>query len=214
MAFLVANTTWVLCFGYNLTARRDAVLRDFRDEVDTLVRIGGQGVRVPKPFPASPPSPNFIFEMNCYNDESGRDGDVYAFLLEFMSSEHFVEMPKGPNEKKNFAKINIVPDNRLPPTIAQTRADLVKICAAWKIQKWGDFQVMYNKTLGTLTVFDPQATDGRSEQHQAAMNQWLADIDAAIELDASKIAAARLLQPREPQPYRGLGVGQKENVSV
>ena len=122
--------------------------------------------------------------MPCWKD--GDEGSAFAFLLEFMPPDVFLEMPKTLNEKLNFAKTHIVTGNRLPPTIDVTRSDLVKICDAWKIQKWGDFQVMYNKMTGSMTVFDPQETDGIMAQHEQAMNQWLTDIDTAIALDPKK----------------------------
>ena len=190
MAFQVRNTPWVLCFGHNLMVSRATARNDFIEEINTLVRLGTNGVPVPRPFPASPPSPNFLFSIRC-TKESGEDfneAEVDAFIMEHLPASQYAEMPKSVNEKLNFAKTQIIPGNRVPTTIGRTKADLLAICTEWRQRPWGDFQVMYHRATGSLTVFDPQATDGKHDEHRNAMNRWVADIDAAIAMrDAMRL---------------------------
>ncbi len=165
---------WVMAFGWSGRALERT---SFKEEVDTLEALGFRGVNVPAPFLGGVHA-DFVFSITTYDD--GNEVVVPAFLQEYLNFADFDEMPKKvPAERDNWAKVKIVPGNRVPLTIEKTLTDINKIKDVFAVLPWGDFQVMYNKISGAILVFDPLKTDPNALAYKKSIDTWLADIAEA-----------------------------------
>lgn len=175
IAVRVAGTPWVLLFGKN---SGQVVKHTFKEEVETLRALGIRGLRVPAPFTAGAQA---VYLFNIVLTFDGEQPTVPAFLQGYMSSDQYVEMKKKtPKQRDDFARTAIVIGGRVPATIGATLADLTLIREQFHASPWGDFQVMYNKFTGELTVFDPLPNDPNAEAYLHSIDTWLKDIQAAI----------------------------------
>jgi len=167
----IENEDWVLALvGDSPTAEKD-----MQNEVRTLLELSAAGVRVPEPFVTGPQG-EILFNLTVTNPDSDEIDKVYpAFLQQFLPYREMDKLKK----REDFAKDFII-DNGVPPTIAQTIADLKAVLARLKVREWGDFQVMYQKATGYVYVFDPLPDNNSDVSSAKIVEKWLSDIEAAI----------------------------------
>jgi len=179
---------WVLCWQSN--ERYQGAYRDFKDEVETLQRLGKpdgtlRGCRVPLPFPVPGEPVNELFQFNVDNWESGDVADVWAFVIEFLDmANRYIEYKKKEGDLAGFLEKKCFAPNRAEAKkhVKSTRDTFDAIVRKWKQKTWGDFQVLYDKQTGELVVFDPlsDSTPTAEADVTKALAQWEKDI-AALE---------------------------------
>lgn len=176
LAFRVVGTNWVLCLG---KTGHQVEAHTFQTEIDTLLRLGRNGVRVPAPFETNIQTANVLFQVNVVGDE---EVTVPAFIMQFMpTGARFREVPKNPPmARRNFMSINAMNGSMARPTTRQTFDDLNVIHGEMAQRPWGDFQVMYDRMNGQVIVFDPLDTDPNQQQYLATLDGWIDDLEPAI----------------------------------
>ena len=166
----VDGTGWVLA----LAGDSDAATKDIGDEVDTLLRIGADGVRVPEPFVAGMRD-EIVFRLSIYNTDLGDEKTYPAFLQQYLKGQ---EMDKL-KQRNDFAKDFILTSGKAPANVKTTVSDLEKILVALKKKEWGDFQVIYMKDTGYVYVFDPLPENKSGQSAVPVVEAWLDDIAKA-----------------------------------
>jgi len=172
-------SAWVLCFQGNEGMNPKDARNDFEGEIDTLVRLGKRGVPVPAPFPTDAPSPNFLFQFEVANHDSGFDGNVFAFIIKFLDlKSRYLEMDKKEKDPGGFMRKCLRAENA-HKNLTTTVKCFMAIEEAWKAQPWGDFQVLYDLVDGTLMVFDPMPKTLEPEKINKVLAEWGMDLKAA-----------------------------------
>jgi hypothetical protein len=188
--YRVVDQPWVLAMSGN---NRSVANGSVKEEVETLLRIGTAGLRVPKPFdnesrvdPVRAAS-EYYFDIDIEDEVDGEPGNgTRAFIQELIAFD--VEMPKKIKaEKENYDTNHILhPERKRRPSFDRSLADITGILTYFRVNPWGDFQVLYNRTNGYVYVFDPLKTDPLRDENVRILEKWIADLNGS---DAGVVAA-------------------------
>jgi hypothetical protein len=166
----VVGTGWVLA----LAGDSPGAVKDITGEVDTLLRIGADGVRVPEPFTTGKRD-DILFELTVYNSDIGDEKTYPVFLQQYLSGKEMEKLKK----REDFAKDFILSNSQAQATIETTIDDIENILAALKKKEWGDFQVIYMRDTGYVFVFDPLPENTSGTSSIPVVEAWLSDLSAA-----------------------------------
>lgn len=178
------NLDWVFCFPAWPNSRN--AQRDIKQEVEILERLGKEGVVVPIPFQDGKVGAADIVGFTLSNTDSGFHGETSGFFLEYLDLRgRYVEMPKKGADKEARGKwLQEVIERYKPGStkhLHATRRTFSKIRNAWDIKKWGDFQVLYDRSTGELVVIDPNNETTSAKDTEYILEKWEEDLKEMCE---------------------------------